>query len=124
MSLKMPSKAQKAIIERQEGFQENSNKPQSGEDTDKVSTSPKAGEGTEGEGVAPAKKRVKKTRSVSSPPSEVSEPLVPQTFKIPQSLTEKIKIVSVTRKVKKEWPYTQQDIVSEALADWFKKVGE
>ncbi|GAA5484003.1 hypothetical protein Hsar01_03241 [Haloferula sargassicola] len=51
-----------------------------------------------------------------------SDPLVTQTFRVPRSLSERLQITSMQRKVKRLFPASQQDIVAEALADWLDKM--
>lgn len=45
-------------------------------------------------------------------------PLINQTYRIPSDLAEAILRASMERKLKKAVPYTQQDIVAEALKQW------
>jgi hypothetical protein len=59
----------------------------------------------------------------TKPASEDAGVLVPLTFRVPKGLPQVLLSASVDRKLKKIKPYTQQDIVTEALSDWFQKHG-
>jgi len=49
---------------------------------------------------------------------------VSMTFRLPADLSARLLRVSLDRKLNRQQPFTQQDIVAEALADWIKKLGD
>jgi hypothetical protein len=49
--------------------------------------------------------------------------LVSMNFRVPSSIPQALLKASSERKMKKIRPYTQQDIVAEALTDWLRKGG-
>jgi hypothetical protein len=49
--------------------------------------------------------------------------LVSLTFRLPASLAETLLRVSLNRKLRKEKPFAQQDIVAEAVRDWLERKG-
>jgi hypothetical protein len=49
--------------------------------------------------------------------------IVSATFRLPATLPPALLKASSDRKIKKVHPFTQQDIVAEALTDWLKKNG-
>lgn len=49
------------------------------------------------------------------------EPLVNLSFRVPTSLHNALKRASFEREMGREEPWTQQDIVAEAIAAWLKK---
>ena len=59
-----------------------------------------------------------------APPSE-SPPLmagtVSMTFRLPSELSSRLMRTSVDRKLKRQRPFSQQDILAEALAKWLDK---
>lgn len=58
------------------------------------------------------------------PPQTISNGwLVPITTRIKAPMMEALARASMERKLQRLEPYTQQDIVSEALADWLKAKG-
>ena len=66
----------------------------------------------------PAKKRMPK--QVTQPEEEES-PLpirVPQTYRLPQRLVEDLARAAMERKIKRRKPWSQQDIVAEAIGEW------
>ena len=65
----------------------------------------------------PAKPRAEKERGVES------VAIVSATFRLPATLPPALLKASSDRKIKKVHPFTQQDIVAEALTDWLKKNG-
>jgi hypothetical protein len=82
-------------------------------------------EPTEKERPEPKKKKTRRSRNVSArirQAAPATDPLVTQTFRIPQSMSEQLQIASMNRKLKRLFPATQQDIVAEALSDWFEKI--
>src|SRR5205085_10333528 len=59
-------------------------------------------------------------------PREHSHPVnssgtVSMTFRLPSELSARLLRVSLDRKLRRQKPFTQQDIVAEALGLWFKK---
>jgi hypothetical protein len=46
---------------------------------------------------------------------------VSMTFRLPAQLTARLLRISLDRKLKRKKPFTQQDIMAEALARWLKK---
>ena len=55
------------------------------------------------------------TTTASSPAT------VSMTFRLPAELSARLLRVSLDRKLKRQEPFTQQDIVAVAVADWLKK---
>jgi hypothetical protein len=47
--------------------------------------------------------------------------LVPQTFRLPQRLVEDLARAAIDRKIKRRKPWSQQDIVAEAIKEWLRK---
>lgn len=65
----------------------------------------------------PAKKRMPK----QVPEEEEESPLpirVPQTYRLPQRLVEDLARAAIERKIKRRKPWSQQDIVAEAIGEW------
>jgi len=65
----------------------------------------------------PAKKRMPK----QVPEEEEESPLpirVPQTYRLPQQLVEDLARAAMERKIKRRKPWSQQDIVAEAIGEW------
>lgn len=76
------------------------------------------------------------TRAASSAPAPVRRPtrvkepepataagLVSMSFRLPAEIPAALVRASADRKVRKERPFTQQEIVAEALSQWLKKAG-
>jgi len=58
------------------------------------------------------------------PPQESSVAIpgsVSMTFRLPAELSTRLIRTSVERKLKRQRPFSQQDIIAEALAQWFKR---
>ena len=80
---------------------------------------------------APASQKERTTRrrprkaKVEAAPVEAEKEVVlmTQTFRLPSSIVESLLRVSMERKLKKMRPYTQQDIVAEALSEWLSSEG-
>ena len=49
--------------------------------------------------------------------------IVAMTFRLPASLAARLLEVSATRKLRREHPFHQQDIVAEALTQWLRQQG-
>jgi hypothetical protein len=47
--------------------------------------------------------------------------LVPQTYRLPQQLVEDLARAAIERKIKRRRPWSQQDIVAEAIKEWLRK---
>jgi predicted CoA-binding protein len=47
--------------------------------------------------------------------------LVPQTFRLPQRLVDDLARAAIERKIKRRKPWSQQDIVAEAIKEWLRK---
>jgi hypothetical protein len=47
--------------------------------------------------------------------------LIPQTFRLPQRLVEDLARAAIERKIKRRKPWSQQDIVAEAIKEWLRK---
>jgi hypothetical protein len=47
--------------------------------------------------------------------------LVPQTFRLPQRLVEDLARAAIERKIRRRKPWSQQDIVAEAIKEWLRK---
>jgi hypothetical protein len=60
-------------------------------------------------------------KPVVPPPPAASSGLVSLTFRLPSSLAEALLRVSLERKLRKEKPFAQQDIVAEALREWLER---
>jgi hypothetical protein len=59
---------------------------------------------------------------VYQPAGEIPLPvLVPQTFRLPQWLVEDLARAAIERKIKRRKPWSQQDIVAEAIKEWLRK---
>jgi hypothetical protein len=59
---------------------------------------------------------------VHQPTVEIPLPvLVPQTFRLPQRLVEDLARAAIERKIKRRKPWSQQDIVAEAIKEWLRK---
>ena len=66
----------------------------------------------------PAKKRMPKQVTQTE---EEESPLpirVPQTYRLPQRLVEDLARAAMERKIKRRKPWSQQDIVAEAIGEW------
>ena len=65
----------------------------------------------------PAKKRMSK--EVTEEEDESPLPIrVPQTYRLPQRLVEDLARAAIERKIKRRKPWSQQDIVAEAIGEW------
>jgi hypothetical protein len=65
----------------------------------------------------PAKKRTPK--QVTEEGEESPLPIrVPQTYRLPQRLVEDLARAAIERKIKRRKPWSQQDIVAEAIGEW------
>jgi hypothetical protein len=65
----------------------------------------------------PAKKRMPK--QVTEEGEESPLPIrVPQTYRLPQRLVEDLARAAMERKIKRRKPWSQQDIVAEAIGEW------
>jgi hypothetical protein len=59
---------------------------------------------------------------VHQPADEIPSPvLVPQTFRLSQRLIEDLARAAIERKIKRRRPWSQQDIVAEAIKEWLRK---
>ena len=59
---------------------------------------------------------------VHQPADEIPSPvLVPQTFRLPQRLVDDLARAAFERKIKRRKPWSQQDIVAEAIKEWLRK---
>jgi hypothetical protein len=59
---------------------------------------------------------------VQQPPDEIPlSVLVPQTYRVPQQLVEDLARAAIERKIKRRRPWSQQDIVAEAIKEWLRK---
>ena len=70
---------------------------------------------------------VLKPARVKTPKAEVlpatSVGLVSMSVRLPPEIPEGLIRASAERKIKKEKPWTQQEIIAEALSEWLKKHG-
>lgn len=56
------------------------------------------------------------------PTGEIPLPmLIPQTYRLPQRLVEDLARAAIERKIKRRKPWSQQDIVAEAIKEWLRK---
>ena len=104
-------------------FAETDSKEQAGEAKEQGETMPpglletKAVE-QRSEAQQPAKKRMPKQVTQTE---EEESPLpirVPQTYRLPQRLVEDLARAAIERKIKRRKPWSQQDIVAEAIGEW------
>jgi hypothetical protein len=73
----------------------------------------------------------KKEISIQAPAPVAHQPageipllvLLPQTFRLPQRLVEDLARAAIERKIKRRKPWSQQDIVAEAIKEWLRKHG-
>lgn len=125
----VPTKPEQNLISAQESQKSEPKKPkveeQAGNDTEETpenekdaseETSPRAPKKRARRGARDSAEKRKKFEALSS------DPLVTQTFRVPRSLSERLQIASMQRKVKRLFPASQQDIVAEALSDWLDKM--
>lgn len=66
----------------------------------------------------PVAERLVKVTAVSS-----SEPSVSRSFRLPESLPPALLRASTERRITKKPPFTQEDIVTEAITQWLKRNG-
>ena len=67
----------------------------------------------------PPKKRMPKQVQVTEEGVESPFPIrVPQTYRLPQRLVEDLTRAAMERKIKRRKPWSQQDIVAEAIGEW------
>ena len=59
-------------------------------------------------------------RPKEAPPAE-TDTLITQTYRLPQRIVRKLLLASTERKLDKKKPWSQQDIVAEALQEWLDK---
>lgn len=69
----------------------------------------------------PRRSRLKRPRAQSTMPGE--EPSLPQSTRLPQNLQNALLRASMERKFERLPPFKQQDIVQQALTDWFDANG-
>lgn len=81
----------------------------------------KAVEAKEPEVQAPKPVRVKTPRA-EAPPGALAG-LVSMSVRVPPEIPEGLIRASAERKIKREKPWTQQEIIAEALLEWLKKHG-
>jgi hypothetical protein len=63
------------------------------------------------------------TPVVHQPAGEIPLPvLVPQTFRLPQRLVEDLARAAIERKIKRRKPWSQQEIVAEAIKEWLRNM--
>ena len=70
-------------------------------------------------GVAPKSNDVPREPPTTVPVSNAGT--VSTTFRLPAELSAQLLRVSVERKLKRERPFSQQDIMAEALAQWLER---
>jgi hypothetical protein len=63
--------------------------------------------------------KVAKTRGKESLPLE--EPTVSRSFRLPESIPTALLRVATERRINRVQPWTQEEIVTEAITDWLKK---
>jgi len=67
----------------------------------------------------PVKKRMPKQVTQTEEEEESPLPIrVPQTYRLPQRLVEDLARAAMERKLKRRKPWSQQDIVAEAIEEW------
>lgn len=67
------------------------------------------------------KKSRRKLTSKSPMSDETPEPWITKTYRLPGSLIDRLQMVSLTRRMKKKNPSTQQELLAEALIEWLEK---
>jgi hypothetical protein len=63
----------------------------------------------------------KRVTQASKPAPEPEARLVPQSFRLPEPLVDELIDVSARRKRARQKPWSHQDIVAEALREWFDR---
>jgi hypothetical protein len=58
---------------------------------------------------------------VEEPEPEVAVPLITQSYRLPVALVGTLVRESMERKIARRKPWSQQDIVTEALSEWLQK---
>src|SRR5271165_2928314 len=100
-------------------FVQTDSKEEAGEVTPPAPLETKAVE-QRSEAQQPAKKRIPK--QVNQTEEESPLPIrVPQTYRLPQRLVEDLARAAIERKIKRRKPWSQQDIVAEAIREWLSK---
>ena len=54
-------------------------------------------------------------------PAAEADILITQTYRLPQRIVRKLLLASTERKLDRKKPWSQQDIVAEALQEWLNK---
>ena len=97
-------------------FVQTDSKEEAGEVTPPAPLETKAVE-QRSEAQQPAKKRIPK--QVTQTEEESPLPIrIPQTYRLPQRLVEDLARAAMERKIKRRKPWSQQDIVAEAIGEW------
>ena len=92
-----------------------------------VQTQPERAEGEASPALLPEPPKTvndpaEKKQILRQPADEIPSPvLVPQTFRLPQRLIEDLARAAIERKIKRRRPWSQQDIVAEAIKEWLRK---
>jgi len=103
-----------SLSEEERAFVE-AGKPQSARET-----VPPVKRPTENEEQPPAPKKA--TPVKHSPPTTIVPPvLVSQTYRLPAELVKELTRAAVSRKLDRTAPWSQQDIVAEAIREWLAK---
>jgi hypothetical protein len=84
---------------------------------------PTPGPGTEAESAPGITKAKTKVVQLKEPAGTERESLVPMSIRIPVALLEALLRAASERKIKRVRPYTQQEIVADALSTWLKRGG-
>jgi hypothetical protein len=63
----------------------------------------------------------KRVTEASKPAPEPEPRLVPQSFRLPEPLVDELIDVSARRKRSRQKPWSHQDIVAQALREWFDR---
>jgi hypothetical protein len=66
----------------------------------------------------PAKRRMPKQVTQTEEEESPFPIRVPQTYRLPQRLVEELARAAMERKIKRRKPWSQQDIVAEAIGEW------
>jgi hypothetical protein len=66
----------------------------------------------------PPKKRVRKQATQTEEEESPFPIRIPQTYRLPQRLVEDLARAAIERKIKRRKPWSQQDIVAEAIGEW------
>lgn len=84
---------------------------------------PEAPPAAESESAASSPKVKGKVAQFKEPAPAAREALVSTSFRVPETLLEGLLRAASERKLKRQRPFTQQEIVADALSTWLKRGG-